>query len=559
MKKIVIGLGILFLSMNTFGQREMNYSWSDSYGGTGTQTGHTLATFPNGDLLVAGSFTDEISYPVAGDIFTLPSNGDRDIFVQRLNATKEVIWMRTFGGVGADFIQDIAIDDSGNIYGTGSFTDTVDFDPNIGVTNFVSKGWNDAYVFKWTGEGHFIWATTAGGEGFERGKTIVVNQSNEIYFGGNFTGTVDFSTTLLPEERTSNGSSDVFIAKLDATGSLIWVNQYGGTGLDEIIAIELSQSEDLLATGVFKETVDFDASLSTSELTSAGEGDIFLIKLWPIGTLKWLKQIGGVEIDSPNDLEICSNDDILLSGSFRGTTDLDPGGGVVAATGTGLSGFLLKLNNQGEYIWSALIDSDELCLPSSIEEGTYGTIYVGGVFTGTVDLDPSIVSLNYTSTEGDLFMQRFSSIGSLDWAGVLTGVGYEDAREIREMNSGEVLLMGNISETVDVDPNSGVELLTPISSDFFLLELDATDLGFQDDVFSVEYDFCLQPNPSNGTFEVIASGAYKDQEVAIYSLVGRLVYRTHISGETKKIMNLNLPNGTYLVNIEGHTEKLIIR
>ncbi|MBL8812686.1 MAG: hypothetical protein JNM43_21150 [Planctomycetaceae bacterium] len=133
-----------------------------------------------------------------------------------------------FGSTGEDYGQAIATDASGNVYTTGAFEGTVDFDPGSGTANLTSSGGPDIFVCKLDSAGNFVWAKRMGGTFDERSKGIAVDRSGNVLTIGFFFGTADFDpgngTTVL----TSAGASDVFVSKLDSTGNFVWAKRWGG-------------------------------------------------------------------------------------------------------------------------------------------------------------------------------------------------------------------------------------------------------------------------------------------------------------------------------------------
>ena len=137
-----------------------------------------------------------------------------------------------FGGTSNDYGNSIAVDASGNIYTTGYFAGTVDFDPSAGTYNLTSAGGNDIFISKLDASGNFVWAKQLGGTNDEKGNSIVVDASGNIYTTGNFAGTVDFDPGAGTFGLASTGNYDIFISKLDASGYFVWAKKMGGTSSD---------------------------------------------------------------------------------------------------------------------------------------------------------------------------------------------------------------------------------------------------------------------------------------------------------------------------------------
>ena len=130
--------------------------------------------------------------PGFGGIFNLTSEGNRDVFVQKLNTSGNFLWAKAFGGISGDGGNTIAVDASGNVYTVRYFAETVDFDPGLGIFNLTSVGEEDCFIQKLDASGIFLWAKAFGGDDTEKIFSITLDASGNVYTTGHFQGTVDF-------------------------------------------------------------------------------------------------------------------------------------------------------------------------------------------------------------------------------------------------------------------------------------------------------------------------------------------------------------------------------
>lgn len=152
------------------------------------------------------------------------------LFVTNLNAQNQTFeWVKQMGGFNYDAGFSITTDIDGNVYTTGYFQRTVDFDPGPGTTNLTSAGKTDIFVQKLDASGNLLWVKQMGGSKIEEGRSIATDVNGDVYTTGYFSDTVDFDpgndTTFLIAE----GITDIFIQKLDANGNFLWAKQMGGT------------------------------------------------------------------------------------------------------------------------------------------------------------------------------------------------------------------------------------------------------------------------------------------------------------------------------------------
>ncbi len=201
------------------------------------------------------------------------------------NANAQALqWAKSMGGADPDYGLSIALDGSGNVYTTGFFEGTADFDPGAGVFNLTSAGYRDIYISKLDASGNFVWAKAMGGAFDDLGSSIAIDGSGNVYTTGYFSGTVDFDPGAGVFNLTSAGFEDIFISKLDASGNFVWANAMGGADPDYGSSIALDGSGNVYTTGFFEGTADFDPGAGVANLTSAGSSDIFVAKYFQNST-----------------------------------------------------------------------------------------------------------------------------------------------------------------------------------------------------------------------------------------------------------------------------------
>lgn len=258
------------------------------------------------------------------------------------------------------------IDAQGNILSVGYFRDSVDFDPGPGSLMLTAEGNRDGYVQKLDSAGHLIWAfkigAAGGSNGIDEVADVVTDAAGHLYLTGSFIGAVDFDPGLGSFPLTSGAARDVFVAKYDPAGNLLWAKRMGGSEQDLGLAIDLDPSGNVLVSGRFSGTVDFDPGPGSTTLSGGlGPPDIFVLKLTNSGDFQWVRQIG-----SPNtgtrvyDVACDPAGDVVLVGAVQGSVDLDPGPGTyVLASTSGYNGYVLKLDAGGHFVWARYsADSD---------------------------------------------------------------------------------------------------------------------------------------------------------------------------------------------------------
>ena len=256
-----------------------NFIWAKQVVGNYSQ-GDAISTDALGNLYVCGNYNSTADLdPGSGANNVTATGGSADVFLIKLDAAGNFVWGKSFGGIGTDVAESIKADAAGNVYVTGNFPFTVDFDPGPTTFNISVAGSTDVYLLKLDINGNFLWAKTFAGVDAEAGRDVIVDATGNVYVTGLFLATVDLDPGPGVYNLTSFvASTDIFIVCLDAAGNFVYAIRFGGTTLDAGLALFVNGAGILHATGYFEGAVDFDPGAGIATLNSA-EGRTFIIKL----------------------------------------------------------------------------------------------------------------------------------------------------------------------------------------------------------------------------------------------------------------------------------------
>jgi len=322
-----------------------NLLWAKQIGGTSSDEGYSITIDADGNVYTTGCFKDTIDIDPGVGTSYLTSVGFQDIFIQKLDSAGNFLWAKQIGGTSNDMGFSIITDAGGNVYTTGCFKGTVDFDPGTGTANLTSVGHCDIFIQKLDSVGNFLWAKQMGGTSIDYGCSIATDAGGNVYTTGCFWLTVDFDPGVGITNLTSAGLDDIFIQKLDSAGNLLWVIQMGETSYDQGRSITTDDDGNIFTTGYFNGTVDFDPGAGTVNLTSAGGRDIFIQKLDSVGSFLWAKQMGCTSHDEGHSITTDAGGNVYTTGYFQGTADFDPGTGTTNLISAGSSDiFIQKLS-----------------------------------------------------------------------------------------------------------------------------------------------------------------------------------------------------------------------
>ena len=431
---------------------ETEGGWARTWGGTGNDQGFAVAADGSENLYVTGYFTGTVDFdPEGGDPHT--SSNYTDVYLSKFDSSGNFEWARTWGGSGVDAGYGVATEGSGNVYVTGLFEGTVDFDPGGGDPH-TSSGGPDVFLSKFDSSGNFEWAWTWGGPGWDEGLGVAGDSSGNVYVTGYFNGTVDFNPGG-GDPHTSNGVQDIFLSKFDSLGHFEGARTWGGSGDDYGHGVAVDDMNDIYVAGSFEGTVDFDPDVGTDSHSSLGGKDIFLSKFNSAGTHQWAQTWGASGDDGGYNLAVAGNGDAYVTGQFQATVDFDPGPGSDYHSVNGYYDvYLSKFDSSGVFQWANTWGASSSDGGRWISVGSLGDVNISGWFTGTVDFDPGEGVVSHSAVgDRDAFLSRFDSSGDFHWARTWGGSDRDSGNGVAAGSGGTVYVTGSFINTVNFAPS----------------------------------------------------------------------------------------------------------
>ncbi len=464
--KYAILLGIFFLTaINSSAQ---DFEWAHQLGASSNDEAASVATDAAGNVYTTGYFQNTVDFDPGTDTYNLTAFGGYDIYVSKLSASGNFLWAKQFGGQINEEGSSITVDNSGDIYFTGYFQGTADFDPGVDTLALSSNGGYDIFISKLDASGNFLWAKQIGGNGVDNGQCITTDIEGNVYTTGYFRNTTDFDPGEGIFELTSVGNRDVFTSKLDASGNFIWAKQTGGISLDNGFSITTDVFGNVFTTGGFQDSVDFDPGVGVSNLISAGLFDIYVSKLDSEGEFLWAKRFGGVNTDIGTSLTTDAVGNVYTTGYFTDTLDFDPGEetfNLISPENNDI--FISKLDASGEFVWAKQMGGTEDDRGFSISSDSSGNLYTTGMFENTADFDPGNENYDFSSNgEIDIFISKLDDLGEFVWALQLGGPGNDFGNGITADETGNnIYTTGFFENTVDFNTEIGILNLTSAGGD----------------------------------------------------------------------------------------------
>lgn len=383
-------------------------------------------------------------------------------------------WAKPFGGSSGDEGRSVVTDATGNVYSTGVFSGTVDFDPSAAIFNLSSAGAFDVYISKVDPAGNFVWAKKIGGTGNDNSWGIALDNTGNVFVSGNFNGTCDMDPGPALNNAFSAGQTDVFILKLDAAGNYVWAKTMGGTDFDGAVGIAIDANGHVVTTGSYRGTADFDPGVGTATVTSNGLDDIFISQLDNNGNFVMIKSIGGTGTDYGNAIATYASMTLFITGTFQNTADFDPGVGTTNLTSGGSwDAFVLRIDG-GVFNWAKSMGGIGTEQGRSISIDNSGSVLTCGEFFSTVDFDPGVGTYTLTSAGNyDVFISKLDGgNGNFLMAKQIGGTGPDYSYSIKTTIS-DIYVSGTFQNTPDFDPGPGTFTMTSAgTNDCFIVKLN---------------------------------------------------------------------------------------
>jgi len=373
-----------------------SFHWTRKAGGSssGLSENSGICIDGEGFTYVTGSFYGTETF----ETVELKSSGKDDVFIAKYNSSGKLVWIKQAGGTKMDGGGDICSDKKGNIYVTGVIEGRSVFDKY----KLKCKGKTDVFIAKYDKNGNVLWAKSIGGRGTDKGTGIVVDKDGNSYIAGHFTGSVKFGRKWLK----SRGKSDIFLVKLDKKGKVSWAKKAGGKKNDYNFDIGIDALANVYITGSFEKTAKFEKK----NIKSKGLEDIYLAKYNTEGKLIFVFNGGGDDRDMGYGIDIDEKGDVYLTGGMSGIVDI---AGMPLTSSGSFDIFIVKLDKNGEGIWATKAGGPGIDIAYGICTDKKGNAFITGGFDGSAAFGKDTLN---SIGETDVFVTKFGNDGTCLWS-----------------------------------------------------------------------------------------------------------------------------------------------
>jgi hypothetical protein len=260
-----------------------NFIWAKDLGSASFCYGLTVDN--NNNVITCGYFSGVGDFDPGAAVFNLTAAANTDMFISKLDVNGNFVWAKRIGGPVNDAAYGaLATDATGNVFMATPFVGTLDVDPGPAVFNLTSSGSYDAMIVKLTAAGDFAWGKKWGASGGDEAYALDTDTDGNVYVAGHCSGTLDFDTG--PAEFFLNGGGgDGCIVKYNNAGTFLTAVRTVGNGGSTILSLLITPANEILSTGYFGATCDFNPGTGVFNITASNAGDVFIHKLSQSGTL----------------------------------------------------------------------------------------------------------------------------------------------------------------------------------------------------------------------------------------------------------------------------------
>lgn len=334
------------------------------------------------------------------------------------------------------------------------------------------------HLFYFSNAQTFEWVNTVGGFDYDGSTSLISDSLGNAYVVGTFRKTIDIDPGIGTLNFISSNDTSLFIQKLNSDGKLIWAHQIDYAWAHQI---EFDKQGNILILGSFRGNVDIDPSIGVFNLIGQNNTNLFLLKLDSSGNFIWATVAMKNCLDCyAADLNIDKDNNILLTGSFRGSVDIDPGSSTFTLSSFNTNypdAFVAKYNNIGNLVWGKVFRGREGEYGQAIVSDILGNVYVAGSFYISTDLDPGPGNFIMTSMVGyaDAFIVKLNSNGNFIWAKEYNNSsnGFIFIYDMRLDKNQNLITVGVFDNKVDFDLGPNTNIINSTSTaDFYVMQLD---------------------------------------------------------------------------------------
>lgn len=431
-----------------------------------------------------GTFYGNIDFDPSEELAIHSSNVSLSSYIAKYDSEGNFIWVKVLDKIipsesPLHSNPRIILDSDGNILITGDFNGQRDFDPSADSTFLTSSSYSNRNIFfaKYTSNGDFLWAKNITTNNYFYCGGITTDSSGSVFITGFFDGTSDFDPSSgIANQYTVSGGRDMYLAKYDSDGNYNWAHRIGGIYGIEGWAICTDSQNDIILTGTFYSTADFDPNedqfVSATAPTSHSQ---YIAKYDVYGNCKRVAVLNGYySWNRVNKIVSDKSGNIYITGMMESSIDLDPSSDTAFFTSDTYGDvFVAKYDSLLNYQWGKVHGGPYYDRGNSIAIDDLGNVLIAGIFPYTLFIhEPSDTLVLVSAGSLDNYIIKYNSNGEIIFYDSFGGPGLDYANDIALTKDGQVLICGSYFNHTDFSPGSDTLFVNTVSfMDGYLVKL----------------------------------------------------------------------------------------
>ena len=516
--------------------------WEKSYGGT--HADYLFDAQPTADygFILAGSSLSNKTGNKTDD-----NQGDLDYWVWKMTEKGDLDWQKSYGGSGFDLLQSIKNTRDGGFILAGTSSSSTSFQKKEDC-----KGITDFWIVKLDASGGEQWQRTIGGSGQDELLCAFQTKDGGYILGGSSSSNPpvisikpdakSITTTkadLFNKSEKSRGNMDYWIVKLDKQGDIEWQKTYGGQYADVLRSMEQTTDNGYILAGYSNSPISGDKTVNNK-----GIGDFWIIKINDTGKIQWQNTYGAEGDDQPYVIHQTIDGGYIVGGNSNSKNALTTMGGIVS---NGTDYWVLKLDPDGEVLWSKTYDFGKVDIMTSLVENKDQTYLIGG-YAQSENKRPreGIVgkAMNMVNKEkdgiNDYMALKIDEKGEELWNRTVGSAGEDILRKLVETRDGGYLMAGTSNSSASKDKNGSIG-----GNDFWVVKLKD-----KEKIEKVKSSIEAIPNPATTFTNVIIGYDFKEGTATLVDMTGRILQEFAITSRTVPVNLSRYSEGIYIIKIQ---------
>lgn len=436
-------------------------AWGTFFGGNAEETSYCI-TLDNYDNLYVGGQTESANQiSTSGSHQSIYEGGlSGDGYIAKFNAAGTLLWATYYGGEETDLIRAIDINNQSNsLYVTGH-TQSDSAIATQGAHQDTLNNASDAFLVKLDSHGVRVWGTYFGGNRHEHGRSCTVDALGDVIIAGNTTSPSQLATAG-SHQTVFGGDSDVYLAKFDDSGNLIWSTYLGGDNYDANTNIVLDVAGNIYATGQTKSSTGIATSGSHQmNLSIIDSYDAYVAKFSKTGQRLWSTYYGGDDYDIGLAISLDSNKNLYVCGETFSASGISTNGSFQSTLAGEKDAFIVKFDSAGNRSWATYYGGVDNEAIADIRVYQNMHFYVVGTTQSLSGLSTpgSFQEVHQGSYDG--YIAKFDLTGNRVWGTYYGGTEFDNCAQIM-LGSPSYLYITGTTWSSDAIASAGCYQSTP--------------------------------------------------------------------------------------------------